>query len=154
MATLLNGYLQNGYTLTISSFCKEEGDEESVERLRARMGIEEADSRVRNVFYNGKNEEEVLSAMASAEGIIASRFHAAILGLVAKRPVLPIVYSDKTLHVLEDIGFAGKVLDLRKGDTITFEDAQENFQKMQLPDVEKLAKEAEQHFAKLDEIFL
>ena len=151
---LLNDYLHNGYTLTLSSFCKEEGDEEAIARLRAKMGIEDTDPRVKNVFYNGKNEDEVLAAMASAEGIIATRFHAAILGLVAKRPVLPIVYSDKTLHVLEDIGFTGKVLDLRKGDSITFEEAQENFQKICLPDVDKLAKEAEQHFAKLDELFL
>ncbi|MBQ8428329.1 MAG: polysaccharide pyruvyl transferase family protein, partial [Clostridia bacterium] len=115
LAKLLKEYLQNGYTLTLSSFSKKEGDEEAIARLREKMGIAESDIRVKNLFYDGKNHEEILSAIAKSESVIATRFHASILSIVAGRPVLPIVYSDKTLHVLEDIGFTGKVLDLRKG---------------------------------------
>ena len=152
LAKLLTEYLQNGYSLTLASFAKIEGDEEAVLRLREKMGIAGSDERLKNLFYDGTNHEEVLSAIASAEGVIASRFHAAILAIAAGRPVLPIVYSDKTLHVLEDMGFAGKVLDLRKKESISFEEAQENFRTLQLPDREKLAKEAQNHFAKLDKI--
>ena len=118
------------------------------------MGIVNGDTRVKNVFYDGRNEDEVLTALASAEGVIASRFHAAILAIAAQKPVLPIVYSDKTLHVLEDVGFEGKVLDLRKEESITYEDAQNNFMSQRLLDANKLAKEARNHFLKLDQILL
>ena len=153
LSKLLIEYVKNGYTITLASFSKIEGDEEAVAFLREKMGIPETDERVKNLFYDGKNHEEMLSALASAEGVIATRFHAAILSIAAGRPVLPIVYSDKTLHVLEDIGFAGKVLDLRKEEAISFDKAQENFKNLQLPDREILAKDAQEHFARLDKIF-
>ncbi|MBQ9117777.1 MAG: polysaccharide pyruvyl transferase family protein [Clostridia bacterium] len=152
LSALLTGYLQNGYAITLASFSKLEGDEEAISMLRQKMGIPDTDVRVKNVFYDGTNEEEVLSAISASESVIATRFHAAILAIAAEKPVLPIVYSDKTLHVLEDIGFSGKVLDLRKGDAITFEEAQENFRTMTLPNAKYLAQESQKHFEKLDKI--
>lgn len=154
LSHLLNEYLQNGYTVTLASFCKKEGDENAVYKLRQKMDVSEMDIRVKNVFYDGKNVDELTIAIARAESVIATRFHATILALVARRPVLPIVYSDKTLHVLEDVGFQGKVLDLRKVERISFDEAQENFKNVTIPNMESLAKEAEKHFAKLDEILL
>ena len=154
LSHLLNEYLQNGYTVTLASFCKKEGDENAVYKLRQKMDVSEMDIRVKNVFYDGKNVDELTIAIARAESVIATRFHATILALAARRPVLPIVYSDKTLHVLEDVGFQGKVLDLRKVERISFDEAQENFKNVTIPNMESLAKEAEKHFAKLDEILL
>jgi len=154
LSDLLKEYLADGYTITLSSFSKKEGDEEAIASLREKMGVPDTDSRVKNLFYDGTNEQDLLSALARAEGVVATRFHASILAIAAQRPVLPIVYSDKTLHVLEDIGFSGRVLDLRRGDKITFEEAQTNFVALKLPDNHQLAKDAEGHFAKLDEMLL
>lgn len=45
---------------------------------------------------------------------MGTRFHAVILGLSAGAAVLPVVYSAKTTHVLEDIGFdKDHVIDLK-----------------------------------------
>lgn len=152
LSTLLKAYLDNGYTLTLTSFCNIEGDEKAVRKIREKLQIVEDDVRVENLFYDGTNADQVLSSMASAKYVIASRFHGAILALVAGKPVLPIVYGDKTLRVLSDIGFTGKVLDIRKKESISFSEAQENFETFILPDIKKLAKESETHFEKLDKV--
>ena len=45
--------------------------------------------------------------------IVASRFHANILGLITGTLILPLVYSSKTENVLKDIDFNGKILDIK-----------------------------------------
>lgn len=152
LAILLKEYLQNGYTLTLSSFCKVEGDENSVYKLRQEMGVSNDDKRVQNLFYDGVNADAMLTSLSSAKYVISTRFHGVILALVAGRPVLPIVYSDKTLHVLEDMGFMGKVLDLRKEDHISFEEAQQNFEMLAQINVDKQIENSKLHFQRLDDI--
>lgn len=149
---LLKEYLSNGYTLTLASFCKTEGDEKAVQKIREGLQVSLEDNRVNNLFYDGTNVEELLASIASAKYVIASRFHGAILGLSAGRPVLPIVYGDKTLRVLEDISFTGKVLDIRKKESVSFAEAQKNFANFQLPNVSELANDAETHFINLDKV--
>jgi colanic acid/amylovoran biosynthesis protein len=85
-------------------------------------------------------------AIAQSEFVVATRFHATILALAAGRPVLPVVYSDKTLHVLEDLGFDGGVIDLRKDEDYTAFDKPGYF------DVEQQKKNAQKHFEKLDQV--
>ena len=152
LAGLLDGYLRNGYSITLASFCKAEGDEKAVYKLRQKLGVEENDARVQNLFYNGVNDEEVLRSLASATYVISTRFHGVILALVAHRPVLPIIYSDKTLHVLEDMGFKNAVIDLRQEETVSFEKAQENFFNFNFPNVDELREHSLGHFTVLDQI--
>lgn len=113
MVKLLRGCLDDGCSLALASFCKEEGDEEGIAKILAAMGCG-TDPRVRVLRYDGTNAEEVTTAIAESGYVIATRFHATILALAAGRPVLPIVYSDKTVHVLQDLGFEGTVLDIRE----------------------------------------
>lgn len=113
MAALLSGLLNEGKKIVLASFCKEEGDEEGIRKILAAMGIEE-DPRIRVLCYDGTNSRELTAAIAESASVIATRFHAAILAICAGRPVLPILYSDKTKYVLEDMGFSGTVYDLRE----------------------------------------
>ena len=112
MAAMLRRLLEAGQELVLASFCAEEGDEEGIRKILAAMGCEQ-DPRVRVLHYDGTNTDELTAAISESGGVIATRFHAAILAIAANRPVLPIVYSDKTKHVLEDLGFTGTVYDLR-----------------------------------------
>ena len=78
----------------------------------------------RNSWYKKSYSDtsRILSAIAESEVIVGTRFHASILGLAAGCKVLPIIYSDKTSHSLDDIGFASDIrLDLRnfKSDDIS-----------------------------------
>lgn len=147
MARLLTKYRREGYRLVLSSFCAHEGDEEGIQKiLKAMDVVNDPDIQVLN--YNGTNAEALTTAIAQSEFVVASRFHGVILALAAGRPVLPVIYSDKTLHVLEDLGFDGPVIDIRTcrdyvniGQPTAF-----NMNR------EWLSREAQKHFEKLDGI--
>ena len=113
MARLLRQLLDAGKDLVLASFCKEEGDEEGIRKILDAMNCGN-DPRIRVLCYDGTNAEELTRAIAGSGSVIATRFHATILAMAAGRPVLPIVYSDKTRHVLDDLGFSGAVYDLRE----------------------------------------
>lgn len=142
MAKLLTDYLDDGCSLVLASFCKEEGDEEGITKILAAMNCQN-DPRVRVLCYNGTNADELTTAIAESEYVIATRFHATILAMAAGRPVLSIIYSDKTKHVLEDLDFRGTVYDLRED-------------MAWVPTAPTAAKapetQAQAHFAKLDVI--
>ena len=112
MANLLSRYLNDGYKLVLASFCKEEGDELGIEKILRAMGCI-GHPGVRVLCYNGTNADQLIKAIAESGSVIATRFHGTILALAAGWPVLPILYSDKTRHVLEDLSFEGIMLDLR-----------------------------------------
>ena len=79
--------------------------------------------------------------------MIATRFHGTILALDAGRPVLPVIYSDKTRHVLEDLGFQGTILDLREDSELVAPFVETRWT---LP--KNIREEAQQHFLVLDQI--
>lgn len=91
-----------GYEIVLASFSTPEGDDKAMTRLAA--SARERGVAVRTVAYTD-NMDEVLRELAASEIVVGTRFHATILGLVAGARVLPIMYSDKTKHVLTDIGF-------------------------------------------------
>ena len=148
MAQLLSKYRQKGYRLILGSFCTHEGDDEGIGKILRVMGAEDA-ADIQVLSYDGTNADVLTTAIAQSEFVVATRFHAAILSIAAGRPVLPVIYSDKTLHVLEDLGFDGPMIDIRSC---------ENYILMEptkiAVDVQKLAIEAQRHFKKLDEVLI
>ena len=74
-----------------------------------------------------------------------------VLGLAAGKSVFPILYSDKTKYVLEDLGFHGEYADLRDPDSLSFENAKKNLESGYKIDVTESIQNAEKHFEKLDE---
>lgn len=111
MVALMQRYAARGYELVLCSFCQAEGDERTMERLSNIM--HEQGISVRLLRYRN-DIREVLEELASSEVVVGSRFHATILGLSAGAAVLPVMYSAKTAHVLEDIGFdMGHTIDLK-----------------------------------------
>lgn len=93
----------------------------------------------------------LLEEMSCSIYIIAARFHGTILGLTAGKSVFPILYSDKTKYVLEDLGFHGEYADLRDPDSLSFENAKKNLESGYKIDVTESVQKAEKHFEKLDE---
>lgn len=144
---------QRGYNPVLASFCKQEGDEAAIEKIKDKLAPKFRGT-LETIKYSGTNSEKILQTISDADFVVASRFHAAILGFDAGKPVLPVVYSDKTLHVLEDAGFDGTVLDLRhlEQDSGAFEAMLNNPQKQILVNIEQLRKQSEGHFTKLDEV--
>mgnify|MGYP001493569895 CR=1 FL=1 len=103
------------------------------------------------IDYDGTNRNQLLEEMSRSIYIIAARFHGTILGLTAGKSVFPILYSDKTKYVLEDLGFHGEYADLRDPDSLSFENAKKNLESGYKIDVTESVQNAEKHFEKLDE---
>lgn len=136
-------FYKKGYSITLMSFCKLEKDEEFINEIIKSININ-----VEKYFYIG-NISESLQVLASSEYIVATRFHAMILGILFEKKVLPIVYSDKTLHVLNDLNFNSPYIKIKELQNF---DISKNFSSIckYSGDLQKLILNAELQFAKLD----
>lgn len=111
MAELVKQLLAADKEPVLASFCKAEGDERGIQKILDAVG---SCNRIRILHYDGTNRKEMLTTLAESGLVIGTRFHAVVLALAAELPVIPVLYSDKTKHMLEDLGFSGTVWDLRE----------------------------------------
>lgn len=151
MATVIRDYAKQGYKIILSSFCKNEGDEKAIDKIKALLD----DGFKEHIFecnYDGTNSRELLQTIAESEIIVTSRFHGVILGIAAGRPVFPVIYSDKTLHVLDDMGFKGSYADIRRIQAVEPEQCVALAESFTVKTVEELKVSAQQHFKILDEV--
>lgn len=146
LLNVVKQFIKHDYKVIISSFCKREGDEEIVDYIFSSINDKN------NLFilnYNGFNSDEILKSISSSSYIIASRFHATILSLAANRPVLPVIYSDKTRNILKDMAYPGIVIDIRDlKDKYTFDEICKNMYVDY--NINPYIKKAEEHFLILD----
>lgn len=143
-------YAENGCTIILSSFCKIEKDEEMVAKIINQLSVE-VQNRVSIINYDGTNTYKLTTAIAESELVIASRFHGAVLGFAANKPVLPVVYSDKTINILKDLSFEGKFIDIRKIDDNSYiEPINIQYDKQIINDIQNIKKKSCEHFKKLD----
>ena len=98
-------YINNGMKVVFISFCKSEGDEEAIKDILGRIPDMYKD-KVGKYYYRG-NIDNTVNLLAESKYIVATRFHAMILGWVFNKHVLPIVYSSKMTNVMNDVGFEG-----------------------------------------------
>ena len=140
--------VKDGYKVTLMSFCKYEGDEIATQRILGKMGKKLQES-VSSYAYTG-DIYEALGILSRSEIIVASRFHAAVLGLVFGKKILPIVYSDKTLNILRDLDFDGPIFDIREIDKLS--GRKFDISNLKSNDVSRQKKLAEKQFQELDKI--
>ena len=142
--------LQKQYEICYMSFCKEEKDEEAIENILSQLD-EETKKQIQIYYYRG-NRLEALQELADSQIIVGTRFHATILGILLEKVTIPIIYSDKTKNILEDMNYKGKSIDIRKMEKC---DINEVFSEENLNyklEVENLKKDAQRQFEKLDEV--
>ena len=151
ISNLIKAYTARKWRIVLASFCRSEGDEDAV-NIILDMLPEDVAGQCETIFYNGLNTNEVIKLLAESEYVIASRFHAVVLAIAAERPVYPVVYSDKTIHMLEDIGFSGGWLDIRTNPEYSYEHSTENLTENLKLNIEELSRHSEEHFIKLDQV--
>lgn len=92
-------FAKDGYSIKLLSFCKGEGDEDACQQVLKYAGENAAEP----VFYRG-NWQEMLRVVAESELLIATRFHATVLGWTLGVPVYTIAYSNKAVNLMADCG--------------------------------------------------
>lgn len=99
MAAIVDEFMAMGYRVVLSAFCEAEGDLEASKRIKTltRKGSVE-------ILAYRNNWKYVIQALADSELVLASRFHATVLGWTAGTAVFSIAYSDKTINLLQDFG--------------------------------------------------
>lgn len=103
---LIENYLKKGYKIRLFSFCEAEGD-----LIIANLISKYFLNNVEIVFYKG-NIKAFLISFGECSKVIAARFHANIIAIKYKIPLIPVVYSDKTSNFLNDIGYENKKIKL------------------------------------------
>lgn len=147
MAQIADRYLEQGEPVRLLGFCDAERDGEAMEQIRSRMC--HADQ-LETVLYDG-DIPKMLDAMNGCDKIIAARFHAMIIGFALRKKVLPVIYSQKQTHVLEDLGFDGRIWDLRKAELLTPEEAQTACDNAPIVEgLQELATRCDEQFTQLD----
>lgn len=130
--------------VTLMSFCDYEGDEMVITRINEKL-----DGRATEYFYKD-NLEEALAVLSSARGIVATRFHALILGWVLNRNVYPICYSSKMTHVIEDISYPGDFCEMKDIGELDAGVVLDQLLADKSFDISSYKAEASRHFEKLD----
>lgn len=90
------------------SFCEKEGDLNICKEIYNSLPYE-IKKTVIILNYNN-NISDFIKIISNSELLVASRFHANIIGLITNIKILPFVYSEKTTQVLNDINYKGKIL--------------------------------------------
>lgn len=151
MANTTSYLIKKGYAVTLMSFCENEGDDEAIRRIQAKIPTSQLPQVTTHLYKT--NMHSALGIIKYATAIIATRFHAMILGWNFSKPVLPIIYSDKTKNVIEDGLFPGKYVEIPH-----IEDYSTTFVYEQLHtrpfDTTELAIQSESHFEKLDVLLM
>lgn len=141
-----------GYDIVLMSFCKAEGDELAIKSILQKVNKNLLTKNISQYFYNG-NINEALNIIGNSQIVVGSRFHANILGLLMNKTIIPIAYSDKTVNVLNDLNFNGKVFDIRTESVkdinhLTLKDLSYHL------NIEKQIISSNDHFKVLDDILI
>lgn len=114
---LIKRFSSDGYAVSLLSFCAFEGDNAAADRILAALP-EEVSSKVKNVVYSN-NLNEITNEIETSEYVVATRFHAMILGYIAGKKVLPICYSEKMSNVISDLSLSDSIITLDNLSSLT-----------------------------------
>ena len=141
-------FINKQYQITLMSFSKFEGDEKAIERVISKLPIEYSD-KINKYYYTG-NIKSALLEISSSEIVVASRFHANVLGLLFHKTVIPIIYSNKTANLLNDINFKGKKTTIEEINSfdVNFSDKDLSYK----VNIDKEIESSQNQFLRLDDL--
>lgn len=141
-------FIDNGYKVTLMSFCQGEGDEEATKEVKDLIPKEYLKS-VSSYFYK-TNINEALKIVEESCFVVATRFHSMILGWLYNKPVYPIVYSRKMTNVMNDIGFNGYSVSFSNLSDLQTDEVLQSIETNKI-DISSQISNSEKHFYKLDD---
>lgn len=143
---LVNQLIDHNYQVNLISFCEKQGDMRAINKVLD--GVVDS-KKVHVVDYQG-DIESVLNVLVESYAVIASRFHAMILGWVFNSKVIPLIYSNKTLNVINDVKFDGLYHQIRDIESLDVKQVLQAIQKDEMLNVEAFREKAKEQFKQLD----
>ena len=95
----INNYLQDNKKVYLYTFCNDENDERTLNKVLEKF---ESNQNVIDVRYDG-NLDKFLDTYSRMEYMICARFHAMILSCVARQKMYVMSYSNKIDNVIDDL---------------------------------------------------
>jgi len=146
VAALIDECGKREIPVTLFGFCKEEGDTKVIDRILAKTNSKVAD----RCEYHG-DIAAFLERFNACEYVLATRFHAMVIGWALGKTVLPVIYSHKQTAVIRDAGYDGVMWDVKRSahydaDTLLIHLTQSRPPKK----TKQLIRESETQFAALD----
>lgn len=148
LVNIINYFLEQQYRVTLVSFCEAEGDQETVNEIFSKVNKEYQENLSR--LYYKDDIEEILVNFQESDYVIATRFHAMILGLLYNKVTLPLIYNSKMINVLEDINFKGLLMNVDEMNNIDINEIESYFKSNYKLDLNKVMVEKEFCFKGLD----
>ena len=130
------------------SFCEAQGDLDVISQITSRLP-QDVSYTIFN--YRQLGMQASLNMIAESEGVIATRYHAMILGILYEKKVFPIIYNEKMEHLLEDIKFEGEVVTIEQIQSLELTNLIERMQSYPKEGLVRLREQAQLHYAKLDQ---
>ena len=139
--------LRSKHKICLLSFCTNEGDLITCKKIieKGNFNLEEVE------IYEHKNIEGTLKILCNLSAMIATRFHANILALAMNIPLLPVIYSDKTKHMLDDLKFRGYTWNLLEHNKLDLQASLKQIVHLPIYEKDKL-QAAKGHFSYLDQV--
>jgi len=89
--------------IVLLGFCNFQRDDMFIHDLVQKIGINSETHDIITVCYPDITYKEALGYFTNAKAVIATRYHAMIIGWVFGRRVFPISYNEKMRHVIEEL---------------------------------------------------
>ncbi len=145
-------YIQSQKEIYLFSFCKYEGDENSISKLKNKLPVEYQD-KVHAVYYRG-DLDSFMKQYKSMEYMICSRFHAMVLSVVFGQKCRIMSYSNKIDNVIKDLTLFDQEIIHFKDLTQNTKMPLESFEKVEEKKVKEIAKQAEKQLEKVNETMI
>lgn len=147
-ADIVQVFVDKNYIVKLFSFCKDEGDEEIIEKISSKIIIND---KFHKIFYDG-DIPEFLREFASIDTVFCGRFHSLILAMLFNQKIVPVSYSNKMKNILKDLSYSELVLDMEGLISLSVNGVAEISSRNY--DITKAKDNAVRHFEKLDDYLI
>lgn len=145
MVSQLERLLQKNKHILLMSFCKSQGDLDVAKEIKKKLLKNNSEYKDKVHLYSYENIDYSLKLIRESEAIIATRYHAMILGWLYQKPMFVVSYSNKINNVILDIFPEQSSIDFYKDNSTIVK-----FNKIKSENLMEVRKKAALHFKYLD----
>ena len=108
LAKIINKLIDSKLKIKLVSFCEKQKDAEIAKIISERCNKSES---VEIIRYLG-NCDAIIDEFYNAKVIIATRYHAMVLGMLFDKIMIPVCYDNKMNNVLNDLNYTGNIFNI------------------------------------------